>query len=107
MEDEIRDPRGGAGRPEDWPPPVYDHPLPQRLHDIGAGLADLPAAEGRRHHYLPQFILRGFESPTRPKHVAHLDKRSGQHRIVPIRTAGFVDRLYGAKDDDGTYDNRI
>ncbi len=94
-------------RPAHWPPPVYDHPLPQRLHDIGAGRVALPVHEGRRHHYVPQFVLRGFECATKPKHTVHLDKRSGQTRPVPIASAGRATRLYGAQGDDGQYDNRI
>lgn len=94
-------------RPSHWPPAVYDHPLPQLLHDIGAGLASLPASDGRRHHFVPQLVLRGFTSPTKAKHVVHLDKATGQTRTVPIKSAGYEARLYGVKDDDGDYDNRI
>jgi len=96
-----------SSRPGHLPPPVYDHPLPQRLHDIGAGRVALPVHKGRRHHYVPQLMLRGFECATKPKHIVHLDKRSGQTRQVPTGSAGRVDRLYGVKGDDGQYANRL
>lgn len=96
----------GAARPDDWPAPVYYHPLPQRLHDIGAGRATLPNPTGRRHHYVPQLILRGFECSARSKHVFHLDKSSGRARCVPITSAAWEQRLY-AVAEDGEYDSRI
>ena len=95
-----------AARPRDWPAAVYDHPLAQRLHDIGAGRATLPNPAGRRHHYVPQLILRGFESATRPKHLFHLEKRSGRARCVPITSAAWEQRLY-AVPENGEYDSRI
>jgi hypothetical protein len=98
---------GEMPRPEHWPPAVYDDPLAQRLRDIGAGLEPLPASNARRHHYLPQLILRGFESRHKPKHIWYLEKASGQSRQVPISSAGFERRLYAAKSEDGNYDNRI
>jgi hypothetical protein len=94
-------------RPAHWPAPVYDHPLPQRLRDIGAGLVGLPDHEGRRHHYVPRLVLRGFECASKPKHIVHLDKRSGQSRQVPIDSAGWAHRLYGGESEDGEHDNRI
>jgi hypothetical protein len=94
-------------RPSHWPPPVYDHPLPQRLHDIGAGRAQMPVQTGRRHHYVPQWVLRGFEAPTKPKHIMHLEQRSGRTRLVSISSAGWAPRLYGARGEDDEYDNRI
>lgn len=94
-------------RPEDWPAPAYDDPLAQRLRDIGAGLMPPPTSTARRHHYVPQILLRGFESHTKPKHIWYLDKASGQSRQVSISSAGFEPRLYAAKSDDGDYDNRI
>ena len=94
-------------RPEDWPAAIYDDPLAQRLRDIGAGLMPPPTSTARRHHYVPQLLLRGFESHTKPKHIWYLDKASGRSRQVPISSAGFEPRLYAAKSDDGAYDNRI
>jgi len=96
-----------GSRPSDWPSPIYDHPLPQRLHDIGAGRIQLPPSAARRHHYVPQFILRGFECRDLPKHLVHLDKRTGRPRQVPIASAGWEEHLYGAKSEAGEYDNRI
>jgi hypothetical protein len=95
-----------AARPADWPAPVYDHPLPQQLHDICAGRSELPNPSGRRHHYVPQLILRGYECAARPKHVFHLEKRSGRPRCVPIRSAAWEKRLYAVAADE-EYDNRV
>lgn len=94
-------------RPEHWPPAVYDDPLAQRLRDIGAGLVPPPTSTARRHHFVPQLVLRGFESPAKPKHLWYLDKASGRSRQVPISSVGFEPRLYAAKSDEGDYDNRI
>jgi hypothetical protein len=94
-------------RPDDWPPAVYDHPLPQRLHDVGAGRVPPPSSTARRHHYVPQHILRGFESRKKPKHVVHLAKSTGRTRQVPIASAGWEAHLYAAKSAEGDYDNRI
>src|SRR4051794_735259 len=88
-------------RPEHWPAPVYDHPLPQRLHDLGAGLAPLPASEARRHHYVPRLVLRGFESTKRPKHVHQLDKVTGKPILAPISTAAAKKRLYAGATEAG------
>lgn len=95
------------GRPSHWPPAVYDHPLPQELRDIGAGLRPFPTTEARWHHYVPRLTLRGFECSDRGKHVVHLDKTTGQTRKVSIGSASAEKHLYSARDKDGSYDNRI
>lgn len=94
-------------RPPNWPPPVYDHPLPQRLRDIGAGLITIPPSEAVRHHYVPQFIMRRFATPEDAGCIFRLSKRSGRFDRVTIRAANQAEHLYGAETETGDYDNRV
>src|SRR4051812_34906207 len=94
-------------RPQGWPPAVYDDPLPQRLRDIGAGLVPYPTSEAVRHHYVPQFVMRGFATLDDLKCIFRLRKHSGRYERITIRAANQEEHLYGAKTKDGEYDNRI
>lgn len=95
-------------RPDDWPSAEYDLELPQLLQDIGAGRKSLPPAKGKRHHFVPKFVLRNFAADSAErKRVHQLEVACGDSRLVPVRTAASEDRLYAGRDLNGEYDNRV
>jgi hypothetical protein len=73
-------------RPADWPAPVYDVPLAQAMHDIGAGRRKWPSnPEKKRHHFVSRFILDSYATSdgTATRQLAQLDKMTG--RMLQVR----------------------
>jgi hypothetical protein len=80
-----------------------ESPLILHIGDIVEGRRPMPEPTAKRHHYLPQFVLRRFGTAT-PGDVSRLfqlDRRSGQPRKVTSKDAGFEKNLYTVIGDDG------
>jgi hypothetical protein len=75
--------------------------LAAHLRDIGLGKKTLPLFErSRRHHFIPQFILRRFADPaTRLLH--QLDVETGTITSPGPKGAGWEPELYRVTDDQG------
>lgn len=61
----------------------------------------------RNHHYLPQFHLRHFQAPERPKHVWRFDKQTGRTELRAIRSSAAIENLYTAEWEEGVPSDRI
>src|SRR5574338_573363 len=49
---------------------------------------------GKRHHYLPAFLIRRFAQPKEPRHVYRLDIKTGRPLVVPPRSQAFRNHYY-------------
>jgi hypothetical protein len=90
-------------------PPGTESPLLRHLHDIVEGRKPMPDSDGKRHHFIPQFLLRRFASTgsSDVPRVARLDRRSGQPRTVTTKEAAFKKNLYTLSDEDGQRHRRL
>jgi hypothetical protein len=48
----------------------------------------------KKHHYLPQFLIRRFAQPGPPPFVWRLDKKSGRTRLVPPKSQAARHQYY-------------
>jgi Protein of unknown function (DUF4238) len=97
-------------RPADWPAPVYDVPLAQAMHDIGAGRRQWPSnPEKTRHHFVPRFILDSYATSegATTRRLAQLDKTTGRALKVLPEEAASRRRFYAVESDESPRDNRI
>lgn len=97
-------------RPTDWPPPIYDVPLAQALHDIGAGRRKWPSdPDKKRHHFVARFILSNFATARKSgaERLSQLDKRTGRSLRVRPEEAASRKRFYAVESDESPRDNRI
>ncbi|HZQ80951.1 MAG TPA: DUF4238 domain-containing protein [Gaiellaceae bacterium] len=64
--------------------------------------------QAKRHHYVPQFLLRRFSHEYEGKpHVFQMDMTSGSApRRVGLRSAAVREGLYTLVDEDGSTSNR-
>jgi len=62
----------------------------------------------KRHHFLPQFLLRGFSHTYHGKgHIFQMETRSRRAPVrVGVRSAAVRTGLYAAPDEDGELSNR-
>lgn len=71
------------------------------MRDIGKGKKALPFfARSRRHHFIPQFILRSFTGPANDL-LYQLDIQSGKITQPGPKGAGWAPILYRVEDDQG------
>lgn len=63
---------------------------------------------GKRHHYLPRFLLRRFAEKDGPRAglVWRLDKKTGQPRAVAPKFEAALPHYYRLTREDGTTDSR-
>src|SRR6202035_2951904 len=97
-------------RPADWPAPVYDVPLAQAMHDIGAGRRKWPSnPEKKRHHFVPRFILDSYATSDggATRRLVQLDKTTGGAFKVRPEAAASRQRFYAVESDESPRDNRI
>jgi hypothetical protein len=68
----------------------------------------LDKSNAKRHHFLPQLLLRRFSRPCNAKHcIFQMETTSRKApRRVDIRTAASRHRLYSIPDEDGAASNR-
>jgi hypothetical protein len=96
-------------RPADWPAPVYDVPLAQAMHDIGAGRRKWPSnPEKVCHHFVPlrpRFLATSDGGATR--RLVQLDKTTGGAVKVRPEEAASRQRFYAVESDKSQRDNRI
>jgi hypothetical protein len=97
-------------RPADWPAAVYDVPLAQAMHDIGAGRRKWPSnPEKKRHHFVPRFILDSYATSDggATRRLVQLDKTTGGALKVRPEEAASRQRFYAVESDESPRDNRI
>jgi hypothetical protein len=97
-------------RPADWPAAVYDVPLAQAMHDIGAGRRQWPSnPEKKRHHFVPRFILDAYATSegATTRRLVQLDKTTGRALKVLREKAASRRRFYAVESDESPRDNRI
>src|SRR5215210_2506087 len=85
-------------------------PLIRELTEMGISgdFSRLDRNEAKRHHFLPQFLLRGFAHAQNGKdELFQMETaKRGAPRRVDLRTAASRRRLYTAIDEDGEPSNR-
>jgi Protein of unknown function (DUF4238) len=75
--------------------------LAAHLQEIGMGRKTLPLFDrSRRHHFIPQFILRGFADPDTGR-LYQLNIETGEITDPGPKGAGWERRLYRVTDDQG------
>lgn len=82
--------------------------LAEHLLAIATGEKPLPISKAKRHHYVPQFLLTNFTSPSAvgdPK-LRVLDKRTGSIEEVTPGGTGWERNLYSIHRE-GQRDNRV
>lgn len=90
--------------------PVLDVPggFARHLEAIGRGEKPLPNAEGSRHHFVPEFMLRRFRgSRSKGGRLYQLDKTTGACDVVSPKEAGWAESLYAVESIDGQHDGLI
>jgi Protein of unknown function (DUF4238) len=89
---------------------LQSSPLVRELTEIGVSgdFSRLEKNEAKRHHFLSQFLLRGFAQERNGKHrLFQMEAaRRGAPRPVDIRTAASRRRLYTGIDEQGEPSNR-
>lgn len=70
--------------------------LVRHLKAVALGEKPFPTSDARRHHFVPQFLLRGFCASEGPEtgHLYRLDKTSGEIEPVTTRMAAWSEDLY-------------
>ena len=87
--------------------PTLPGSLGQHLHDIGTGRRAWPAeSSAKRHHYIAQFLLRGFLGcDLHGERLWQLDKLTGVVMPQSIEVAASVRRLYRVQGPTGENDH--
>jgi NAD-dependent dihydropyrimidine dehydrogenase PreA subunit len=80
-------------------------PFAEWVRSVASGERSIPNAEGERHHYTPQFVLKKFQGPARK--LFQLDKRDGSCVEVKPKDAAWAPNLYAVETDDGQHDGII
>jgi hypothetical protein len=62
-------------------------------------------SEAKRHHFVPQLLLREFSADPDRRALFQLDVSTGQPRKTSVRDAAFKHRLYAMVDEDGVASN--
>jgi hypothetical protein len=75
---------------------------------VSGDFSSLDRNQAKRHHFLPQFLLRGFahEHSGKDRLFQMETTKRGAPRRVDLRTAASRRRLYTAIDEDGEPSNR-
>lgn len=80
----------------------------RHLEAIGRGEKRLPNADGSRHHFVPEFMLRRFKgSKSEGGQLYQLDKVDGTCEAVSPKEAGWEDSLYEVESVDGQHNGVI
>lgn len=68
----------------------------------------MPTADGDRHHFIPEFLLRRFQARTSAgRRLFVLDKTTGLITDSKPKDAGWEHRLYAVDSVDGQHDGMI
>jgi hypothetical protein len=87
---------------------LQSSPLVRTLEAIAQGEAPLPDSSAKRHHLVPEFVVRRFSGERDGrKRVLQLDVRTGTPRWVDPATAASRSRFYRVTDADGTEHQRV
>lgn len=79
----------------------------QQFERLGAPDADpLPDAEAKRHHFVPQFLLRNFIEAGRDR-LFQLDVQSGRTQAIKPGAAASRRHFYSVIDEEGNRDSRV
>lgn len=82
-------------------------PLFQHLERLGeAGPDPIPDSDAKRHHFIPQFLLRQFVAPERER-LYQIDIASGKPQAVAPAAAASRRHFYAVTDEDGTRHNKL
>lgn len=78
----------------------------EHLRAIALGDRPYPNAEGERHHYVPEFLLRRFHAPQSRK-IFQLDKTDGSCAETTPKNAAWESGLYTIESVTGQHDGLI
>lgn len=80
----------------------------EHLRAIAIGEKPYPNAEGDRHHYVPEFVLRRFHAPApRSRKIFQLDKTDGSCIETTPKNAAWESGLYAVQSVTGRHDGLI
>ena len=81
---------------------AVEGPLARDLRAIAEGRQALPESKGRRHHFVPAFLLAAFAEPPgqRKGWMFQLDVRTGRPQRTKPDSAAFEKDLYAGEGDD-------
>lgn len=87
---------------------LHESPLIRELEAIGGGKKSLPGSEAKRHHLIPEFLLRRFSRRREGRdRVLQLDIGSGKPTWADPETAASRRRFYSVPDEDGGRSNQF
>ena len=79
----------------------------QELERLGKrGPDPIPDTDAKRHHFIPQFLLRRFLAPGRDR-LHQLDVESGRPQAIAPAGAASRRHFYSVVDDEGSRHNKI
>jgi hypothetical protein len=82
-----------------------ESPLVEALVAIGKGESSLPESDAKRHHFIPQLLLRRFRGDD--KLLRQLDKGTGKVLKKGVPSAASEDSFYTFDGEDGTASNDL